>query len=115
MRNEQENIVALAWATRVRHIAVNHTVLCDAVSKTNGYSFSNGTYNGLSLRGIPKDIKVDDDDVYTHTDGVIDFAPLHQQRVRIDTKSICKKCLSKYNKLMIDSGFDIEVPSLHEL
>lgn len=30
--------VCLAWATKKRHIAINGEILCDAVSKSGGYS-----------------------------------------------------------------------------
>lgn len=91
--------VCLVWATKKRHIAVDGIVLCEPKHKTGGYSHKNGQYNSLSMLGLPKNRKVHDDEKYTHTHGIIDFKPLNQQSVRIDTRSICSKCLSKYESL----------------
>lgn len=94
-----KHVVALAWATKKRHIAIDGKVLCEAESKCDGYSVKNGKYNGLALRGIPSDVKDHDDTKYTHTDGIIDFAPLDKQPTVIIERSVCSKCLKKYNKL----------------
>lgn len=68
--------VCLAWATRVRHIAVDGVILCQYDRKTTGYAVSNGQYNTISLSGLPDYRKEKDDEKHTHTDGVIDFKPL---------------------------------------
>lgn len=91
--------VCLAWATKKRHIAVDGKVLCEPKHKTSGYSHRNGQYNSISLSGLPTEKKIHDDKKYGHSDGVIDFKPLNQQSVKIDTRSICVKCLSKYESL----------------
>ncbi len=91
--------VCLAWATKKRHIAVDGKVLCEPKHKTYGYSYNNGQYNSISLSGLPTDRKTHDDDKYTHSGGIIDFSPLNQQSVKIDARSICAKCLSKYESL----------------
>lgn len=92
--------VCLAWATKKRHIAVDGNVLCEPIHRTSGYSYRNGQYNSISLSGLPTERKIDDDHKYGHSDGVIDFKPLNQQSVKIDTRSICVKCLSKYERLL---------------
>jgi hypothetical protein len=92
--------VCLAWATRVRHIAVDGQVICETKRKTSGYSVNNGQYNSISLSGLPDYPKEGDDVKYTHTDGLIEFKPLDQQKMKISTRSICKKCLSKYEQLL---------------
>ena len=92
--------VCLAWATRVRHIAVDGQVICETKRKTSGYSVKNGQYNSISLTGLPNYTKEGDDTKYTHTDGLIEFKPLDQQKMKISTRSICKKCLRKYEQLL---------------
>lgn len=91
-------VVALAWATKKRHIAVDGIILCDAISTSGGYSRKNGSYNGLALSGIPDFIKQVDDDKYAHGGGIIKPLPLEQQPYKIIPSSICAKCLKKYNK-----------------
>jgi hypothetical protein len=91
--------VCLAWATKKRHIAVDGKVLCEPNHKTSGYSHRNGQYNSISLSGLPTDRKIHDDQKYGHSDGIIDFAPLNKQSVKINTRSICAKCLSRYESL----------------
>lgn len=91
--------VCLVWATRKRHIAIDGKVLCEPKHKTPGYSHRNGQYNSISLGGLPTHRKIHDDQKYTHSDGLIDFKPLNQQNVKIDTRSICSKCLKKYEGL----------------
>ena len=91
--------VCLAWATRVRHIAVDGSLLCFAKSKTGGYAVSNGAYNTIALSGLPTRNKNEDDTQYTHTDGFIEFLPIENQNVKINVKSVCKKCLGKYERL----------------
>ena len=96
----KEHIVALCWATKKRHIAVDGKVLCEPKHKTTGYSVKNGSYNSLSLSGIPTHLKeTNDGDKYSHSDGVIPFLPIDKQPFFINTKSICFKCLKKYNNL----------------
>lgn len=92
--------VCLAWATRARHIAVDGKVICETKRKTSGYSVANGQYNSISLNGLPDYRKEEDDAKYTHSDGFIEFKPLDQQDVKISTRSICKKCLRKYEQLL---------------
>jgi hypothetical protein len=96
----QERQVALCWATRKRHIAVDGKVLCEPTHKTSGFSYKNGQYNSLSLTGIPKNRKIHDDQKYGHSDGIIDFCALDRQPIKIITSSICNKCLKKYEKLL---------------
>ena len=91
--------VCLAWATKKRHIAIDGSVLCEPKHKTSGYSYQNGQYNSISLTGLPIERKIHDDQKYGHSDGVIDFAPLNNQSIKINTSSICAKCLSKYESL----------------
>lgn len=91
--------VCLAWATKKRHIAVDGMVLCEPKHKTSGYSHRNGQYNSISLTGLPTERKIHDDQKNGHSDGMIDYKPLSQQSVKIDTRSICAKCLSKYESL----------------
>jgi hypothetical protein len=55
--------------------------------------------NTISLSGLPDYKKTDNDIKYTHSDGIIDFKPLSEQRIKIETSSICSKCLAKYEKL----------------
>lgn len=104
-----EKIVCLAFATKKRHIAVDGHVLCEPKHRTAGYSVKNGQYNSLSLSGIPTNRKIHDDVDFinkmgklagTHPDGIIDFKPLDQQDTVIITRSICSKCLKRYNKLL---------------
>ena len=95
----QERKVALCWATKKRHIAVDGEVLCDPKHKTNGYSVKNGGYNSLSLSGIPTHSKLSNDIKGSHGDGIISFMPLEEQPLFIDTSSICSKCLKKYETL----------------
>lgn len=91
--------VQLAWATRVRHIAVDGKVLCEPKTKSAGYSVSNGQYNTLALSGLPTYSKSSDDSDRSHGDGTIKFAPLDQQDFKIILRSICKKCQKRYAKL----------------
>lgn len=91
--------VQLAWATRVRHIAVDGKILCEATSRSAGFSVSNGVYNTLSLRGIPTYAKTSDDLQTSHGDGEIKFAPLDKQDYKINLRSVCKTCQKKYAKL----------------
>jgi hypothetical protein len=90
--------VCLAWATKKRHIAVDGKILCNTEHKTDGYSVKNGQYNTLSLSGLPTYKKHVSDTTFTHGDGIIDFKPISEQEMKIDTKSICTKCLHKYEK-----------------
>lgn len=90
--------VCLAWATKKRHIAVNGKVLCGASSKSDGYSVKNGSYNTIALSGLPTYEKHCDDKRYSHGDGIIAFERLDKQKWAIDTKSICSKCLKKYER-----------------
>lgn len=92
--------VLLAWATKKRHIAIDGNLLCEAKSKTSGFSIKNGQYNSISLSGLPTRTKTDDDKKYCHSDGIIEFKPLDQQSVKIITSSICAKCLKKYTKIL---------------
>jgi hypothetical protein len=92
--------VCLAWATKKRHIAVNSEVLCEVSSRNAGYSVKNGGYNTLALFGLPTYNKHTDDMPGTHGDGFIEYKPLSQQRLVINTKTICKKCVKQYEKLM---------------
>lgn len=93
--------VALCWATKKRHIAVDGKVLCESKSKKKsmGYSVGNGVYNTLALSGLPTHEKITHDKPYTHADGIIEFLPLNEQRFMIDEKSICVTCIKKYNRL----------------
>lgn len=91
--------VCLTWAVRRRHIAVDGRILCETKRKTDGYCTGNGQYNTLSLSGLPGYKKDTNDTPYTHLDGYIEYKPLPEQKVKIDTRSICKKCLEKYEKL----------------
>lgn len=94
-----EHIVTLCWATKKRHISIDGNVLCEPKYKTSGYSVKNHQYNSLSLAGIPTHFKVTDDTKYGHQDGIIEFLPLNRQKVKIEEKSICNKCLNRYSKL----------------
>jgi hypothetical protein len=94
-----DTMVCLVWATKKRHIAVGGKVLCEPKHKTDGYSHGNGQYNSLSMGGLPEERKSRDDEKYTHTHGIIDFVPLANQSIKIDTRTICAKCLSKYESL----------------
>lgn len=73
-------------------------MLCDAKSKSGGYSVKNGIYNTIALSGLPTYEKHSDDVKYSHGDGIIAFKPLDKQKWIISTKSICAKCLKKYEK-----------------
>lgn len=95
-----ERKVALCWATKKRHIAVDGKVLCEPDHKTTGYSVKNGGYNTLTLSGLPTYEKVNDDSKYTHPDGNIPFRAMDKQPTKIDTRSICRKCLKKYEQLL---------------
>ncbi|MBX3045116.1 MAG: hypothetical protein KIT33_15130 [Candidatus Kapabacteria bacterium] len=90
--------VCLAWATKKRHIAVNGEVLCEASSKSGGYSVKNGSYNSIALSGLPTYEKHCDDKKGSHGDGIIDFERLDKQKWEISTKSICSKCLKMYER-----------------
>lgn len=92
-------IVILAWATKKRHIAIDGKVLCEVKHKNSGYSVHNGQYNSIALHGLPDHPKQYDDDKLTHQDGIIEYAPLDQQKVKIITSSICNKCLERYNRI----------------
>lgn len=91
--------VHLAWATRVRHIAVDGKVLCEPKITSAGFSVSNGQYNTLALSGLPTYPKSSDDSDRSHGDGEIKFAPLDEQDFKINSRSICKKCQKRYSKL----------------
>jgi len=101
IKEENMDIVCIAWATNKRHIVINNNILCESKHKTSGYCISNHQYNSLSLSGFPDYVKENDDIDYgkagTHSDGLIEFKPLNQQKVKIIERSICKKCLKKYN------------------
>jgi len=99
-KSELVRTVCLAWATKKRHIAVDGVILCEAVSKSGGYSPKNGVYNGLALSGLPDYEKPYDDKPHGHASGIIDFKPLDQQKTKIIPTSICKVCLKKYNNLL---------------
>lgn len=90
--------VCLAWATKKRHIAIDGKVLCKPKHKTDGYSVKNGQYNSISLAGLPTRTKTEDDVRFSHSDGFIEFKPLSEQKIKIDTKSICGNCLLKYEQ-----------------
>jgi hypothetical protein len=94
-----EHKVALCWATKKRHIAVDGKVLCEPKHTTTGYSVKNGGYNSLSLSGIPTHFKISDDSKHTHGDGIIPFVPLEKQPFNIIRRSICTKCQKKYDAL----------------
>lgn len=102
MKNELEDrIICLAWATKKRHIAVNGKVLCETKSKTAGYSVKNGCYNTIALSGLPTYNKHTDDMPGIHGDGIIEYKPLDEQQLIINTKTICKKCVKEYEKLFM--------------
>jgi hypothetical protein len=96
---EAEPQVALAWATKKRHIAIDGKVLCQPKAST-GYSVSNGCYNTLGLSGVPTHKRTSPDVKYTHCDGLIEFKPLSEQSVFVDTKSVCKQCQRKYQQAL---------------
>lgn len=93
-----ENTVCLAWATTRRHIAVNNEVICKPKTRGAGYNSRNWTHNSISISGLPKHQKESDDYGFSHWDGLIEFKPLDEQKTIINTQSICKKCLKKYQK-----------------
>lgn len=95
----QERNVALCWATKKRHIAVDGIVLCEPNHNTTGYSVKNGGFNSLSLSGIPTQNKLSSDTKGSHGDGIIPFLPIEEQPLFINTSSICSKCLKKYGSL----------------
>ena len=101
---QEIHTVHLAWATKKRHIAVDRNILCEATSKSAGYSVKNGSYNSIALSGLPTYQKHSDDVPGSHGDGIIEYKPIEQQKLRISTKTICKKCLSKYEKIMRAGG-----------
>jgi len=88
-------IITLCWATKKRHIAVDGHVLCEPKSINAGYSVKNGQFNSLALSGIPTNKYIGPDKQFSHSDGVIEDKPLVEQG--IITKSICAKCLKKFN------------------
>lgn len=99
----EELTACLAWATKKRHIAVNGKILCEPSRKTTGYCGENGQYNTLSLSGLPTYEKKEDDVKFSHSDGFIEFKPLSDQKVKIDTSSVCSKCARKYKRLIKNS------------
>lgn len=90
--------VALCWATKRRHIAIDGRVLCETKHFTAGYSVKNGSYNSLSLSGIPTHNKLSHDSKNSHSDGIIPWLPIEEQPLFINTTSICVKCLKRYNQ-----------------
>ena len=95
---ESKIIVALAWATKKRHIAVNGKVLCEPKIRSAGYSVKNGQYNTLALTGVPDYPKTTDDVRYCHGAGIIKFAALNEQPTYCDPKSICRQCQKRYER-----------------
>lgn len=90
--------VCLVWATRKRHIGVNNHILCNPPA-TTGYTRTNGCYNSLG-NGLPAYNRLAPDTRYTHTDGLILFKPLSEQDFYVNEKSVCLKCLKKFNSLI---------------
>lgn len=95
-----EKKVCLAWATKKRHIAIDGVVLCEAKSKSGGYSTKNGSYNSIALSGLPDYERKTEDKSHCHTDGIIPFVPLSEQPLYVNEKSICAKCAAKYQSTL---------------
>lgn len=93
--------VALAWATKKRHIAIDGKVLCEPKIRSAGYSVKNGQYNTLALSGIPTYQRTTADVRYSHGDGIIPPVPLESQPHFVDTKSVCRTCRDRYNKVVL--------------
>lgn len=105
MEEQKEKIVALAWAQKKRHIAVDGEVLCEPKHTNKIRQRGEGGYNSLTINGIPKDPKQYEDEDYpggggSHYGGVIPFKPLDEIGGIIQ-RSICKQCIKKYNKLFL--------------
>ena len=88
--------VALCWATKNAILQLMEKFYVKG-HKTTGYSVKNGGYNTLTLSGLPTYEKVNDDSKYTHPDGNIPFRAMDKQPTKIDTRSICRKCLKSTN------------------
>lgn len=90
-------VVALAWAAQKRHIAINGRVLCAAGFSGTIRSRGAGGYNSITVHGVPTTPKRYEDDKGTHYDGVIEAAPLAEQK-GINTRSVCGKCQRRFTR-----------------
>jgi hypothetical protein len=96
--------VALVFGSRSRHIAFDGKLLCATNHKSAAGGYSHGHYCSYSLDNSDlKKERTEPDVDYKgrggcHSTGVIQFKPLNEIEPKIIERSICKKCLSKYNR-----------------
>jgi len=95
--------VALVFGSRSRHIAFDGNLLCETTHKSAAGGYKSGHYCSYSLDpSVFSKIRTKADVDYKrggcHTTGIIPFKPLNEIEPKIIERSICKKCLSKYNR-----------------
>ena len=108
MNNEQKAdllpSVALVFGSRSRHIFFNGELLCETKHKSASGGYSHGHYCSYSLDSsdLKKERAEADVDYKNgggcHSTGIIPFKPLNEIEPKIIERSICRKCLSKYNR-----------------
>ena len=93
-------VVALAWATRKRHIAIDGKLLCAPAFTSGIRQRGAGGYNSMTVGGVPSKPKELADDKGSHFDGVIAAAPLEAQP-GIITSSICLACQTRFRRWLL--------------
>ena len=102
--------VALVFGSRSRHIAFNGELLCETNHKSAAGGHKHGHYCSYSLdsSAFTKERTEADVDYKgrggCHSTGIIPFKPLNEIEPKIIERSICKKCLSKYNRELSRHG-----------
>ena len=102
--------VALVFGSRSRHITFDGKLLCETNHKSAAGGYSHGHYCSYSLDNSDlKKERTEADVDYKgrggcHSTGVIPFRSLNEIEPKIIERSICKKCLSKYNRELSRHG-----------
>ena len=101
--------VALVFGSRSRHIAFDGKLLCETNHKSAAGGYSHGHYCSYSLDNSDLTTERTKEDVDykkggCHSTGVIPFKPLNEIEPKIIERSICRKCLSKYNRELSRHG-----------
>ena len=103
-------LVALVFGSRSRHIAFNGELLCETNHKSAAGGYVHGHYCSYSLdSSVFKKERTEPDVDYKghggcHSVGLIPFKPLNEVEPKIIERSICKKCLTKYNRELSRHG-----------
>lgn len=102
--------VALVFGSRSRHIVFDGKLLCETNHKSAAGGYSHGHYCSYALDNQDfKKERIEPDVDYKgrggcHSTGIIPFKQLNEIEPKIIERSICKKCLSKYNRELSRHG-----------